>query len=172
VFGIDIRISGKSRVIGYRAPERRGGNKDSGILVGDSGRGWGRNPSLITVLLLSGLWEWTGGRIRCVLGTSVIVRVAIVFPDRWGVHDNRSHWGGNGGRRKGGEREGNAVVMALKKACGGEPKGSKGGQGCAMTLKRRYINNDNGPSSKKDKERAILDSGTTTTESGEREPRP
>jgi hypothetical protein len=49
---------------------------------------------------------------------------------------------------------GDAVVMALKKGCGGVPKESKGGQSYA-TVERggqvRYLNNDNGQSSEKDK---------------------
>lgn len=50
-------------------------------------------------------------------------------------------------------------MMALKKGCGGEPKESLVGQGCATTwtLKDggqvRYINNDNGQSSERDKGR-------------------
>ena len=68
----------------------------------------------MSLLLLSGLWERTRGRIGCVLGTSVIVGVTIVFLDRvsigWGVHNSGSHWGGNDGRRKGGESE---MVMPL-----------------------------------------------------------
>ena len=55
---------------------------------------------------------------------------------------------------------GDAVVMALKKGCGREPKESTGGQGDTTTLKRggvRYINNDNGQSAEKDKERANFD---------------
>jgi hypothetical protein len=51
----------------------------------------------MSLLLLNGLRERTRGRIRCVLGTSVIIGVTIVFLDRvssgWGVHDSGSHWG-------------------------------------------------------------------------------
>jgi hypothetical protein len=114
-------------------------------------------------MLLSGLWESTRGRIRSVLVTSIIVGVAIVFLDRVssgrGVYDSGRHWKEGGmmdGEKVEKGRGGDAVVMmALKKGCGREPKVS---QGCATTLKRgRTGNNDNGQSSKKDKERANLD---------------
>jgi len=58
-------------------------------------------------------------------------------------------------------------VMALKKGCGGEPKESKGGQGCGTTAKRGEVkyqqNNDNGQSSEKDKGSQLGSSCTTCT---------
>jgi hypothetical protein len=62
-------------------------------------------------------------------------------------------------------------VMALKKGCGGVPKESKGGQGCGTTVKRgevRYLNNDNGQSSEKDKGSQLGSSWTTCTTTTER----
>jgi hypothetical protein len=42
-----------------------------------------------------------------------------------------------GGKMMDGEKVGSdAVVMTLKKGCGGEPKESNGGQGCGTTVKR------------------------------------
>jgi len=56
---------------------------------------WRRNPNLMSLMLLSGLWETTRGRIRSVLETSIIV-VTIVFLDRVssgrGVYDSGRHW--------------------------------------------------------------------------------
>jgi hypothetical protein len=60
--------------------------------------------------------------VRGVFEKVVIVRIATIFPCRWGVDDTRSHWKGrerkrgDGGWRKGRARErGNSVVIALKK---------------------------------------------------------
>ena len=68
------------------------------IQVGASGRAWRRNPGLMDLkLLLRGQREWTRGRIRGILGTAVIVGVAIIFPSAsressgWGVHDAGCH---------------------------------------------------------------------------------